>query len=186
LACITVGIFFRFLKYKDTKNDFNNFKKYKLNSNTFVTFSNLGEVLAKSITSATSTILLIGGFIVIFSSIISILKASGFLTLLIPLSSFLGINANFVQGLFTGFLEITNGISTIASIPCKKLTVNLVLTAFLLGFGGISVLLQVLSITSKTDLSIKPYILGKILHGFLASFYTFVFIQVFPFFNFDL
>ena len=58
--------------------------------------------------------------------------------------------------------------------------------AFLLGFGGLSVLLQVLSITSKTDLSIKPYIYGKFLHGVLAAFYTFVAINVFPFFNFNL
>ena len=56
----------------------------------------------------------------------------------------------------------------------------------LLGFGGLSILLQVLSITSKTDLSIKPYIYGKLLHGILAAFYTFIFIKIFPFFNFDL
>ena len=63
---------------------------------------------------------------------------------------------------------------------------KIIFTAFLLGFGGISVLLQVLSITSKTDLSIKPYLYGKLLHGILAAFYTYIFINVLPFFNFDL
>ena len=47
-------------------------------------------------------------------------------------------------------------------------------------------MLQVLSIISKTDLSAKPYILGKILHGIIASIYTYIFIQVIPMFNFDL
>ena len=61
-----------------------------------------------------------------------------------------------------------------------------VLTAFLLGMGGISILLQIISIVSKTDLSIKPYIIGKLLQGVIAAFYTYVFIQFFPFFNFDL
>ena len=81
---------------------------------------------------------------------------------------------------------VTNGINVISGIPCKKLSINLIFTSFLLGFGGISVLLQVLSITSKTDLSIKPYIYGKLLQGIFASFYTYILINIIPFFNFDI
>lgn len=80
LACITVGIVFRFWKKNKTSSDFKNTSPTsKKTNNKFVTFSNLGEVLAESITSSISTILLIGGFVVIFSSIISILNASGLL-----------------------------------------------------------------------------------------------------------
>ena len=147
-------------------------------------------LLLLSITSSISTILLIGGFVVIFSSIISILKASGILNsftlFLSPIFQILQIDTSFIPGLLTGFLEITNGISTISSIACKKLSLNLIFTAFLLGFGGISIFLQVWSIVSKTDLSIKPYVLGKLLHGVLAAFYTYLFITFFPFWNFDL
>jgi sporulation integral membrane protein YlbJ len=190
LACVTVGIIFRFWKAKQTSPDFNNNANYSYNRKKTVSFSNLGEVLAQSITSATSTVLLIGGFVVIFSSIISILKSSGILSLfascLAPLFNMLNIDASFITSLISGFLEITNGINTISNIACKKISINIIFTAFLLGFGGISVLLQVLSITSKTDLSIKPYLYGKLLHGILAAFYTYIFINVFPFFNFDL
>ena len=192
LACITVGIVFRFwksdnknkpnIKFKDDSNNFSNKE--------FVNLSNLGEVLAESITSSISTIFLIGGFVVIFSSIISIFKSCGIFdmisVLIEPIFSYLNIAPSFCQGLLTGILEITNGIGVISSITCKKLSINLIFTAFLLGFGGISVFLQVLSITSKTDLSIKPYLYGKILHGILAAFYTYIFIIIFPFFNFDL
>lgn len=190
LACITVGIIFRFWKFNSSSLDYignknSNYKKYKN-----VTFSNLGEVLGKSITTSISTILMIGGFVVIFSSIISILKASGILSSLVlmltPIFDFLNIDSSFISGILTGLLEITNGISSISSINIKAISVNIIITAFLLGFGGLSVLLQVLSITSKTDLSIKPYIYGKLLHGVLAAFYTFVAISVFPFFNFNL
>ena len=118
------------------------------------------------------------------------MKASGLLNLVTitfsPFFNFLDIDTSFISPLFSGFLEITNGINIISNIACKKFSLNIIFTAFLLGFGGISILLQVLSITSKTDLSIKPYILGKLLHGIFAAFYTFVFIQVFPFLNFDL
>lgn len=190
LACITVGIIFRFWKFNSHSPDYvgnknSSYKKYKN-----VTFSNLGEVLGKSITNSISTILMIGGFVVIFSSIISILKASGILSSLVmmftPIFNFLHIDSSFIFGIITGLLEITNGISSISSINIKEISVNIILTAFLLGFGGLSILLQVLSITSKTDLSIKPYIYGKLLHGVLAAFYTFVAISFFPFFNFNL
>ena len=190
LASISVGIIFRFWKTKEASTlEINSNSSYKTTTKR-ITFSNLGEVLAESITSSISTIFLIGGFVVIFSSVISILKASGALNILSslfsPLFYALNIDTSFIAPLFSGFLEITNGINTISSIACKKLSINIIFTAFLLGFGGISVLLQVLSITSKTDLSIKPYLYGKLLHGILAAFYTYIFINIFPFLNFDL
>lgn len=190
LACVTVGFIFRYWK-KDKSTFHTNSSVTSFNqAKKTASFSNLGEILAESITSSISTILLIGGFVVIFSSIISIFKASGLLNsltiLFSPLFEILKIDPSFIQGLLTGVLEITNGIHTISSIACKKLSFNLIFTAFLLGFGGISVLLQVWSITSKTDLSIKPYVYGKILHGLLAAFYTYLIITIFPFLNFDL
>lgn len=192
LACITVGFIFRFWKCKSSLSTSSKaYSSHTSNKNSStVSFSNLGSVLAESITSATSTILLIGGFVVIFASVISILKSSGILNfcadIISPIFNFVNISPAFAKPLLSGFLEITNGISTISSIPNKKLSVNIIISAFLLGFGGISVLLQVLSVTSKTDLSIKPYIYGKLLHGIFASIYTYIFISIFPFFNFDL
>ena len=191
LACITVGIFFRF--WKKGKETFlsssKNVSLYNKQKN-YASFSNLGEILAESITSSISTILLIGGFVVIFSSVISILKSSGIinnLTILIsPIFRLFNIDSNFISATLTGILEITNGINTISTIVSRKLSINIILVSFLLGFGGISVLLQVWSIVSKTDLSIKPYIYGKILQGLFASLYTYLFMNIFPFFNFDL
>ena len=187
LAGITVGIIFRFWK-RNTKSNLSTSSRKIQNNN--ISFSNLGEVLSNSITNSISTIFLIGGFVVIFSCVISILKASGILNILTsfisPIFNTFNIDTSFVSPLICGFLEITNGINSISQIACKKLSINLILTAFLLGFGGLSVFLQVLSITSKTDLSIKPYIYGKLLQGIIASFYTYIFINIIPFFNFDI
>ena len=187
LAGISVGIIFRFWE-RDTNSNLS-FSKRNVENKT-VSFSNLGEVLSKSITNSISTIFLIGGFVVIFSCVISILKASGvlniFTSFISPIFNTFNIDTSFISPLICGFLEITNGINSISQIACKKLSINLILTAFLLGFGGLSVFLQVLSITSKTDLSIKPYIYGKLLQGIIASFYTYIFINIIPFFNFDI
>ncbi len=217
LGCISVGILFRFWGNKNNsntntkkhtnttnaiKNNKNkNFDKTSQESKNYIktpsisntesiTISNLGKILSESITSSTNTILMIGGFIIIFSSIISILNTSGiFKTLTLissPIFKLLNLDTNFCTPILTGILEITNGIKQISMIPIKTISINIILSAFLLGFGGISVFLQVYSITSKSDLSIKPYIYGKLLHGLLSALFTYIAIQIFPFFNLDL
>jgi len=187
LACLTVGFIFRFWKSSkryETEGD----RPLSFHSN--VSISNLGEVLATSIMSAINTIFLIGGFIVLFSVIISILENSGILDglahLIHPILNIFKVPTSYADGIFTGVLELTNGVCSIANISNKSISTNIIICAFLLGFGGISIMLQILSITSKAKLSIKPYIIGKLLQGIFAAIYTYIFIYTIPFFNLNL
>ena len=188
LASITVGIIFRFWKH-NSKNKYDN-TNYNLNSNKDIKLSELGGIIGNSISSSINTILLIGGFVVLFSVIISILQTSHLLNVFSsftnPLLNILNIPYDFSAGIISGFFELTNGLNIVCNIPQKKLSINIIIASFLLGLGGLSVLLQVWSTISKTDLSIKPYILGKILHACFSAFYTFLFLQNFIIFNFDL
>ena len=140
LASCTVGFIFRFWKNSHNRSISDGQFVYA-HTKDLVNFSNLGGVLSESITSSINTILVIGGFVVIFSSVISILKSSGILSslcvVLSPVFEFLHIDTTFISPLITGFLEITNGISSISSIKVKHISVNIIFTAFLLGFGGI-------------------------------------------------
>ncbi len=196
LACISVGICFRFWKSKKFYEDKNvkKFNKsqnlYAKNSNT-VHLSNLGEVLSKSIMSAINTVVMIGGFVVLFSVILSILNSSHIIAFIAqtfnPILKIFGINDfRFATAFISGIIELTNGASLICAIPCKSISINIILCAFLLGFGGISILFQVFSITSKSDVSIKPYIIGKILQAIFATIYTIFFVNFFPIFNLNL
>jgi hypothetical protein len=83
-----------------------------------------------------------------------------------------GISSSALPGLITGLIEVTNGIFCITQVSSLSIYLKAYLVSFLLGFGGISVLLQTLSITSKAKISIKPYFLGKFLQGTIALFYT--------------
>lgn len=189
LACITVGIVLgKFSKKSDIEFKSN----YNMNSSTTqpVSFKNLGEILGKSINESISTLLLIGGFVVIFSVIISILNQTQVLDLLAqffkPILNMLGFDLSFAKPLVSGILELTNGINLVANIPMKAISQNIVLCAFLLGFGGFSVFLQVFSIVSKTDLSMKKYFIGKLMQGLFAGFYTYIALKLIPFINLDI
>lgn len=188
LACVIVGVLFRFWKYND--KEVSSYQASASTAKTSVTFSNLGEVLSTSIMNSITTVIMIGGFVVLFSVIISILNNSGLLQLacktLYPVFKLLNIDINFIKPIISGLLELTNGLSQLTHIPTKSLSTTITFSAFVLGSGGISVMLQVLSITSKTDISIKPYAIGKILQGTIAAILTYAIIHIFPIFNLDI
>ena len=185
LSCITVGIIFKFWKYSD--KSYTNTSNPSNYSNNLLTNNN---ILYDSIFNSIKTVFLIGGFVILFSVILSILKNSGAINLLLellkPVFHIFNIDSIFHSSFITGIIELTNGISNITTIPYKAISTNIILCSFLLGFAGICVLLQVYSIIASSDISIKPYILGKILHGALAALYTYIIIKNISFFNLDL
>lgn len=195
LACITVGVILgKFSKNEDERFREQNVTKLKNQSTTSKTsninLKNLGEVLGNSINNSISTILMIGGFVVIFSVIISILNQTHALDMLSkffnPILAFLGFNLDFAKPLLSGILELTNGVNLVADISIKAISQNIILCAFLLGFGGFSVLLQVFSIVAKTDLSMKKYCIGKFMQGIFAAVYTFLVLKFIPYINLDI
>lgn len=191
LASITVGILLGKLSTIKSKSNSKISTTSTHNSRQApITLSNLGGILGKSIQNAISTILLIGGFVVIFSVIISIFNQSHLLDsiskILKPILNIIGFNLNFAKPILAGMIELTNGIHMIAEISIKSISQNIILCAFLLGFGGISVLFQVFSLLSKTDLSMKKYVIGKLMQGIIAAFYTFLSLQLIPTLNLDI
>lgn len=140
--------------------------------------------------SAINTVVMIGGFVILFSVIISILNNSGLLNIasniLYPFFDMFNINISFIKPILSGLIELTNGLNMLTQIPTKSLSTIIVFASFILGFGGLSIILQVLSITSKANISIKPYIIGKFLQGIIAAILTYAFIHVFPVFNLDI
>lgn len=174
LASLLVGYCFRF--WKKDKFDIN-YRESKFNSKlTPLKISDIGEILGNAIKKSISTILLIGGFIVIFSVILSILETSGILTLLAEFLSSFGIPKDFSLSMISGIIELTNGVNQTAILSSSYYTLSILLSSFLLGFGGFSVLLQVYSIIVKENISIRPYFYGKLLQGIFSVIFTFILI----------
>lgn len=170
-SCLLVGFLFRWWKYK------NNYFLGKRSTTTvnYISFSNLGSVLSVSIQSAIHSVIIIGGFVVLFSVIVSMLNSSKILNIccsfLNPFLHTLKIPTNYSSSIITGIIEVTNGIK-LAAIDASPFSI--IICSFLLGFGGISVLLQVLSITSEAKISIKPYILGKFLQACFSAIFMYL------------
>lgn len=133
LASLTVGILFRNYK-KDKDSFYRTYQNLKTNSPT-ISLSNLGEILGESIKSSINLILTIGGFIVLFSVIISILNESQIFNFLSNILTNFGISETTTKSILSGLLEVTNGLKLSSSLQCKSLSSNIILSSFLLGFG---------------------------------------------------
>lgn len=146
----------------------------------------IGSILNASIKKSIFTVWQIGGFVVLFSVILSMLNSLRLFEYTGNLLSYFHVPLNYTKGFLSGFIELTNGVNILANTNAKYISINIILCAFLLGFGGISVMLQVISIISGAKLNIKTYIYGKLFQGLIAALYTSIFIQIIPCFNFDL
>lgn len=182
LGNLCVGILMRFHgKNEEKHNDkppkgvllkeaFNALHYTRLNNN-----KPLGKILGDAVTSSIQTLLLIGGFIILFSVVNKLLELmniiqliSGglqwiFALILLPMD----LTSPFISGLF----EITLG-SQLTSQTETNILQQIIITSFILGFSGFSVQAQVASIIAETDIRFKPYFIARIIHGFLAAFFT--------------
>lgn len=199
LACITVGIIFRFYKKDKFVHHRHNIPMHntlkKSVSESVRIYSNypdkhsFGIILSKSIKNSLNLILTIGGFIVLFSVVINILLHSGIIKTISaavsPLLSLIGVSRYMSSPIVAGFFEITAGTNLASKISCVPLIEQLAATSFIIGWAGISVHCQVIGIINKTDISIYPYLLAKLLQGIFASIYTVVFLKFTNMFSFD-
>lgn len=194
LSSICVGIILGIIsRIKSATSKFTANSRQSASTNNFssllqddIKIADLGGILGSAIVSAIKSILMIGGFVTIFSVILSILNNTKILTIISYfISNIFHINPDYIVGLLTGFLEFTNGLYKISTINNKMLSINLILSSFIIGFGGVSVTLQVLNIISKNKLSIKTYIFGKLLHGTISALFTFLILSI-PIFSLNL
>lgn len=168
VSSLLVGLIFRFWKYSklETQKSQNIYQS----NNSLIKLSNLGEILTEAIKTSISSLLLICGFIVIFSIIISMLESTNLLNTFTLILNKFNIPSDASKSILTGIIEMTNGINLSSKFFSNYSILSIMITSFLLGFGGLSIMMQIYSIISKENISIKPYFYGKILQGLLSSF----------------
>jgi len=200
LACITIGLVFRFYRRSEEQLSISgdvphrgvfsrkavtslngrshNGIPHKIRTRT-EPGKNPGTLIADAVRNSVSTLLSIGGFIVLFSVVISFLETTGIIGMvasavirLFPGNMPKWDAEGLVSGVLNGFLEITNGTGAVSRCVNVPLKVKLPAISFIAGWAGISVHLQVMGIVSGTDMNIRPYLLGKFLQGIAAAIYT--------------
>lgn len=135
---------------------------------------NLGETIKNSIQDALNTILLIGGYVIMFSVIINIIKYNPISNIIsYELGKITAIPKELLTGFLLGSIEITNGCNIISSSDINILS-KLCILSFFSSFGGLSVIAQTSSFFYKYNISVTKYFLYKLLQGFISVIITFI------------
>jgi hypothetical protein len=108
----------------------------------------------KSIMNGFEVVTKIGGYIILFSILAQIINE-------------IGLNYALFKAIVMGILEITTGIDQICKIRMDN-NIKIVLVSVLTSFGGLSGLAQTKSVLGESRLSIKTYLLVKLLCAFIA------------------
>jgi len=188
-ACITVAIIFRFYRNKEHVSEVKKYKKSESiwsrvhkDWSTPMEYNDIGSLLGQSIKNSLNTIIAIGGFIIFFSVIIALLQNSIIPSISLSIFKLLkgSIHIEIINAVFCGFFEITTGSSIATTANNCSIIVKASAVALIIGWAGLSVHAQVMSIISTTDLSPKPYLIGKALQSIFAAVYTYFILNSHP------
>lgn len=172
LASVTVGILFR--SYKKDENAALTERRPVLYEQAC-----FASVFTSSVTHALASIGNISAFVIFFAVAADLLFSSGILSSFVRavawLLSPLGIPQSSIERIAVGFLEMTSGLGGLSG-AVGNVGAQLSMAAFMLGWAGVSVHCQVLSFLDAGGLSLKPYILGKLLHGVISALYVRLFL----------
>ena len=138
--------------------------------------------LTGSIQNSFRSTLNICAFVVFFTVAIKLLFLSGFLPALARVLGGvlapLGMTQAWTERLLTGLIEISSGVWTLSGDG--TMAGRMSMAAFMLGWAGFSVHCQVLSFLGGSGLSVKTYLIGKLLHGGLSALFVSGLVRLFP------
>lgn len=142
------------------------------NSNT------LGDILKYSVDNALKTAFAIGGFIIFFSVLISIIKNNTLSDIVLKnVSIIFNISQTTLEGFCFGLLEMTNGCNLLSNANINTMY-KISIISFLLAFSGLSIISQTYSIIYKSKISLGQYIKRKFIQGILCSIITIILYKI--------
>ncbi|MGC8489385.1 MAG: sporulation integral membrane protein YlbJ, partial [Clostridia bacterium] len=140
----------------------------------------MGRVVNEAIAESISTLFMIMSFIVLFSVLLRVLDAAGFLQLMaVPLAwgfHLVGLSPSLAVPALRGVFEIDLGAAATAHANAPLLQ-ELMVVSGIIAWSGLSVHGQVASVLADSDISMKPYFVARFLHAILAALLTIVFIR---------
>ena len=140
----------------------------------------IAEALVASVRQAVSAVLSVCGFVVCFCVLSGLLDTLGFWARAAALLSRLpAVDAQDARALLIGLLELSSGIGALRGLPPSG--GRLVLSAFLCGWGGLSVQFQTMAVLAETDLDARGHVLGRLISALLSALLALALLRFVPF-----
>lgn len=126
------------------------------------------EIFTRAITSSASGMLAVCAYVTFFSAVVGTLGV-----LLDRIST-----SPIIDALLFGFFELSSGVNAAAALEDPY--AGAVLTAFAVGWSGLSVHFQIMSLTAGREIAYRPYLLAKGAQGLLCAAITAIWLKLAP------
>ena len=131
--------------------------------------SNFFKIIGKSLENSTVNTFNMCSYIIFFSVL------SGAVC---DIVAKLGVNNSLVETVLFGLFEASSGVIHSSSLFGNE---RIMLVCFICAFSGISIIFQIAGICSPYGISIKKFILSRLLSSILCPLYMLIFMMVLPF-----
>jgi len=123
-----------------------------------------GKLLGDSVSSSVQTLMMLGGFIMIFSVLLQIVQHQ----------AGTGSFGEFLSRMLPGLMEPHLGTHAIAETGGMTPVMQAAFISFVLAWGGLSLHMQLLSLAGGSGVRYLPFALNRLLHGGMALLLTVV------------
>lgn len=131
------------------------------------------RALSEAVRGAVPALLSVCGFVILFTVFTGLLEANGFLELFCKLlRAFLPLGTQQSRALFLGFWELGSGVGALRGLPLTP--ASLALAAWIVGWGGVSVLFQSLAVLADLPVKTGKMLLGRVLSAVLGAGFAWV------------
>ena len=144
------------------------FMRKKVISDGIIKHSKNQPYFTKAVEESIFTVINISAYVIFFASVCAIIN------------NILPNSLNIIKFIICSSLEVTGGIKNLSLMTNLTIRSKLIITSFLIGFGGICIIMQTKGVISGSGLKIYPYICAKICQGAMSSIFTSVFLHFIP------
>jgi sporulation integral membrane protein YlbJ len=127
----------------------------------------LSALLNDAVKNAMDTLVCIGGFIIFFSVIASIISTSPIIIYIINSDLVHSISPGISSSIITGLLELSNGINKLCNLNMVSIY-RLALISFMISFGGLCIHFQTSYVLGNCHFSLGIYVIAKLMQAFLS------------------
>ena len=139
-------------------------------------YMSAGEILTESIKNSLDAVLKLGGYIIFFSVFTQILVQAHIFSLL---SKFMPLPNDIAESILTGIIEMTCGLKKV-SLLNTAISIKIILSAFLLSFGGFCVHFQSYEFFKDIpNSSLLKFSFFKLVNGILSAAVAAVIVMIF-------
>lgn len=137
----------------------------------------VGTLLGDSVRGSVETLVMICGFIMLFSVVVKVLSVSGVTRLVMPAVAgalrIFGMAPSLATAIIGGALEIDVGAMAAAKAAAPLID-RVAVASAVIAWSGLSVHGQVATVIRGTDIRMSAYVLARFVHAFAAGLYAYL------------